>query len=100
MAKRSKTQIPAWMADYYRNSAGGSVLSDYAEGRAVTVNADRKRQEIDEAEAALRAADDEINAAYWRFSRSTSASLHGLDNSEMYARRNVARERLLNLRRG
>ena len=105
MTKRhSIRHIPAWMADYYRNSVGGQVLESYRSGRIVTVDADQPKPaqelpEILQAEVALRAIQAEIDEAYWLFSRSTSRGPGRLADADLYARRNAARERLLDLRR-
>jgi len=110
MTKRrsNRCAIPAWMADYYSNSVGGAVLESYRTGRVVTVNADRHQPrtepresaEILQAEAELRALNDEIDEAYWLFSRSSSRGPGRLADADLYARRNATRDRLLDLRAG
>jgi hypothetical protein len=104
MAKRK--EIPEWMKNYYANSAGGSVIKCYEEGRVTILNADatsteRKEEsdEIKQADAELRALTDEIDKRYWVFTRCRGAGISALNDPELYVKRNAARERLLDLRR-
>jgi hypothetical protein len=103
MARR-KRHIPECLLTYYRQSVGGSVLEAYRQGKTVMVDADRPpiphdTPEIREAEAALRALQDEIDAEYWLFSRCASRGPGKLADPTLYARRNAAREHLMDLRR-
>jgi hypothetical protein len=102
---RRKRQIPECLITYYRNSVGGSVLDAYRQGRTVMVEADRSptppqdTPEIRDAELALRSIQDEIDAAYWMFSRSASRGPGKLADPTLFARRNAARDHLMDLRR-
>lgn len=103
MARR-KHPIPESLLTYYQQSVGGSVLEAYRQNKTVIVNADKPcilldTPEIREAEAALMAIQDEIDAAYWLFSRSASRGPGQLADPTLYARRNAARDWLMDLRR-
>jgi hypothetical protein len=103
MARR-KQHIPECLLTYYSQSVGGSVLESYRQGKTVLVDTDRpsvpqETPEIREAEATFRALQDEIDAAYWLFSRSASRGPGKLADPTLYARRNAARDHLMDLRR-
>lgn len=103
MANR-KHHMPECLLTYYSQSVGGSVMDAYRHGQAVIIHADQPqvREETEEilaAERDLRAIQHEIDAAYWIFSRSASQGLGKLADPTLYARRNAARDHLMDLRR-
>jgi hypothetical protein len=101
---RNKRQISESLIAYYGQSVGGSVLESYRHGKTVSINADHpatphETPQILEARAALEAIEEEINAAYWLFSRSASRGPGKLADPTLYARRNSARDALMDLQR-
>jgi hypothetical protein len=103
MAQRKRPNIPESLRQYYAASVGGSVIDSYKNGHTITVSAEtspsQECPDIQAAEATLRVAQDEIDKAYWRFSRSASRGPGRLADQTLYDCRNAARERLLDLRR-
>jgi hypothetical protein len=103
MARR-KHQIPESLLAYYSQSVGASVLNAYRQHKVVIVDADQPpvqqdTPEIHEAASVLAAIQDEIDAAYWLFSRSHSRGPGKLADPTLYARRNAAHEHLMDLKR-
>lgn len=100
----SKSLIPEWMQKYYAESVSGSVIESYETGRVVIVNGDAPVQkqtedtaDIKDAERKLQAAQDEIDARYWIFTRCKGVGIASLAEQSLYDRRNACRERLLDL---
>jgi hypothetical protein len=99
--KKLREQNRAWMDDWYGQSAGGSVIADYAAGRVTVINVDAERREriasleseLAAAKSELAAVQERIEVAYHIFSRCLS---RGLD-TKPYDERTAINSRILEL---